>query len=222
VQRFSDEETRRAVRLAHAEALEADNFGEEEREPLVLEGSGLYLDDSGGGGGGAGAGAGGGVRDKGASKRKKAGGAAAGAGGPLSDAQRRLVNARGHLRRVEEVAAWEAGSVTDETGRLVRNRRGAPLFSVAATSAAQADPPYDGAGTSSLRDTGVEAATGNTAPWAEAAHHFLASAARPARLPAVPFCGVCGARGKYACTRCGSYTCSIGCRKSHSETRCQK
>lgn len=41
-------------------------------------------------------------------------------------------------------------------------------------------------------------------------------------LPRRHFCAVCGYTGKYTCVTCGSRFCSINCKTTHNETRCQK
>lgn len=227
----ADDETRRAIVLARLSALEADNFQEDERAPLNLEAGGLYTDDADTG-----------VVLANASKRKKkSGGAAVSAQSVLL--LRRLTNVRGALLKPDEIAAAEAGAVVDEGGRVVRDRkkRGQATFSESSVSAALADPPVEPGhlpsvpirgGTASLalvgglvavgRTTGVEHITGNTSLWAHSAHHYLAAAAAPAKRPAIPFCGVCGDRGKYACMTCGARVCSKACQGTHSETRCLK
>lgn len=227
---IADDETRRAIALARLTALEADNFQEDERAPFNLEAGGLYTDDTDAV-----------VVVANASKRKKKG---AGAGTTAQSALllRRLTNERGALLKPDEIAAAEAGAVVDESGRIVRDRksRGKPTFSESAVSASISDPPFEAidAPTAPVRTasgallagglvavgraTGVEHITGNTALWAHSAHHYLAAAAAPAKRPAVPFCGVCGDRGKYSCTTCGAKMCSKACQGTHSETRCLK
>ncbi|GAA5879702.1 hypothetical protein JCM1840_006832 [Sporobolomyces johnsonii] len=51
---------------------------------------------------------------------------------------------------------------------------------------------------------------------------YLTAAAPPSRLPVVALCSVCGYRGKYACMRCGSRYCDVGCRTTHDESRCER
>lgn len=215
LQRFVDEETRRAVQLARLDALEADNYGEDERPPFNLEAGGLYTDDVGASA----------VASTG-KRRKKGGGGGGGSGvgGTAALAtQRRLLNVRGSLRHVDDIAAGEAGASVDDLGRLQRDRAagGRPVFTEAATRGARADPPFSTrAGGGDV--TGVEALTGNVDKWAVPSQHYLAAATRPSRLPPVPFCGVCGERGKYSCTVCGARVCSKACNGTHRETRCMK
>ncbi|KAI9364933.1 hypothetical protein DFJ73DRAFT_808758, partial [Zopfochytrium polystomum] len=57
-------------------------------------------------------------------------------------------------------------------------------------------------------------------PPPSAGQQYLSAAMGPSRHRARKFCGVCGDAAKYACVRCGTAYCAIGCRDTHLETRC--
>ncbi|KAG7376949.1 Zinc finger HIT domain-containing protein 1 [Phytophthora boehmeriae] len=52
--------------------------------------------------------------------------------------------------------------------------------------------------------------------------NYLSVAAEPPKLPARRFCCVCGFFAVYACRRCGSRYCSVGCGDHHKESGCLK
>lgn len=72
-----------------------------------------------------------------------------------------------------------------------------------------------------VKASGSMQSLGGAASAQEENYHTIA--AKPSVFPARQcFCSVCGYRGSYSCTRCGSKFCSIKCNESHKETRCFK
>lgn len=51
---------------------------------------------------------------------------------------------------------------------------------------------------------------------------FADLTAAPSKVPARPFCAVCGYAAAYTCTRCASRFCSIRCGGIHEQTQCLK
>ncbi|KAF9517263.1 hypothetical protein BS47DRAFT_1380604 [Hydnum rufescens UP504] len=51
---------------------------------------------------------------------------------------------------------------------------------------------------------------------------YLTAVAPVPPTPRRPFCSVCGYWGNYSCQKCGMHYCTISCRATHDETRCEK
>ncbi|GAA6059156.1 hypothetical protein JCM10212_003903 [Sporobolomyces blumeae] len=51
---------------------------------------------------------------------------------------------------------------------------------------------------------------------------YLTISSPPSRFPPVQMCTVCGYKGKYSCTKCGSRYCDLGCKVTHEESRCER
>lgn len=51
---------------------------------------------------------------------------------------------------------------------------------------------------------------------------YVTAAAPPPSTPRRPFCSVCGYWGNYKCTKCGMHYCTIPCKSTHDDTRCEK
>lgn len=49
---------------------------------------------------------------------------------------------------------------------------------------------------------------------------FTSAPAEQSQRPPRHLCDVCGYEACYTCTRCGAFTCSLGCTRTHHETRC--
>ena len=52
--------------------------------------------------------------------------------------------------------------------------------------------------------------------------NYLTAQTVPSVYPPKKLCSICGYKVKYACVRCGSAVCDIGCRDVHDESRCER
>ncbi|KAF8339733.1 uncharacterized protein EI90DRAFT_2907580, partial [Cantharellus anzutake] len=52
--------------------------------------------------------------------------------------------------------------------------------------------------------------------------NYLNAVAAPPTTPRRPFCSICGYWGNYSCQKCGMHYCSLTCRATHDDTRCER
>ncbi|CAM9958225.1 unnamed protein product [Phaeothamnion confervicola] len=237
VMRVVDEETRKQVRSARLDALEADNYAEEAAEAgdddFVLEDEPQII----------------GIATGGRLAKRKAAAAVsqvaameAGVGGDGGV----VTGCVGGIGGVSGIGDGGGSGMGGGVGRgggggggytgkgkkgkgkgAVRKYRSLDqvLFELASSARPQQDPAAAAAAALAAAAGLPAAVAAATAAAAEAVARrptYLTAAAAPSALPQRHFCSVCGYYGSYACTRCGARFCSLGCNAHHKETRCLK
>jgi len=220
-----DEDTRRSIQKARVDALESDNHGEDAGAGLGDDDE-FYVDDEG-------------VSELDVEswtdvcrwsasdplkwlcfhilaahlQTEKKSRAGSGAGGPKAkaasaQAMKKFSEKRARTRALAETVAAELGLFAEAadhaTGTVDLAKARASVLAVQR-------------GDSAVR---VPAGAGPLEGGDEPARSFLLAGAGAALYPGRPLCSVCGFKGLYSCTRCGSRVCSSKCTAQHKETRC--
>jgi zinc finger HIT domain-containing protein 1 len=53
-------------------------------------------------------------------------------------------------------------------------------------------------------------------------HPYQSAVSPPTSKPPINLCSVCGYNGVYSCARCALRYCSLDCKTTHDETRCER
>jgi HIT zinc finger len=155
---------------------------------------------------------------------KKGGAGAGGSAASSAAAMKKFSEKRARITTFAETVASELGlgmeAADASTGAFDLAK--ARAIAVAAKRGerklkAAVPPAASSSSSSSSASDSAAAGSGASIPGSQA---YLLTAAGPSIYPGRPHCSVCGMKGPYSCTRCGSRFCSARCGAQHKETRC--